>query len=86
MDKKNTILGVLLLVAAGISFYLSARMAPPSPSPRAPEITRTSGANRAGDVSTSATPADAAFASVAATAADAKVVVMKDTEITLHVD
>ncbi len=78
MDKKNTILGVLLLVAAGISFYLSARMAPPSPAPRAPEVTRAAGANRAGDVSTSTTPADAAFASVATTVADAKVVVLSN--------
>ena len=31
MDKKNTVIGVLLLVAAGASFYLSARYAPQPP-------------------------------------------------------
>jgi YidC/Oxa1 family membrane protein insertase len=35
MDKKNTIIGVALLVAAMASFYFSARYAPPAP-PRAP--------------------------------------------------
>lgn len=35
MDKKNTLIGVLLLIAAGASFYFSARFAPPSPA-RAP--------------------------------------------------
>ncbi len=41
MDKKNTVIGVLLLVAAMASFYFTARLAPPPP-PRAPE-TATSG-------------------------------------------
>ncbi len=31
MDKKNTVIGVLLLLAAFASFYLSARFAPPPP-------------------------------------------------------
>ena len=35
MDKKNTVIGVLLLVAAMASFYFSARMAPP-PAPTTP--------------------------------------------------
>ena len=29
MDKKNTVIGVLLLIAAMASFYFSARLAPP---------------------------------------------------------
>ncbi len=33
MDKKNTVIGVILLVAAMVSFYLSARLAPPPPAP-----------------------------------------------------
>jgi YidC/Oxa1 family membrane protein insertase len=38
MDKKNTVIGVLLLVAAMVSFYLSARLAPqPPPPPAHPE-------------------------------------------------
>jgi len=35
MDKKNTVIGVLLLAAALVSFYLSARLAP-QPPPAAP--------------------------------------------------
>jgi YidC/Oxa1 family membrane protein insertase len=31
MDKKNTVIGVLLLLAAMASFYVSARLAPPTP-------------------------------------------------------
>ncbi len=31
MDKKNTVIGVLLLVAAMASFYFSARYAPQQP-------------------------------------------------------
>ncbi len=31
MDKKNTVIGVLLLLAAGVSFYFSAKYAPPPP-------------------------------------------------------
>ncbi len=41
MDKKNTLIGVLLLLAAMASFYFSARLVPPAPS-RAP-ITAPSG-------------------------------------------
>ena len=37
MDKKNTIIGVMLLAAAMASFYFSARFAPPAPT-RAPLI------------------------------------------------
>lgn len=39
MDKKNTVIGVLLLVAAMVSYYLSARFAPPPSSPGAPAPT-----------------------------------------------
>ena len=41
MDKKNTIIGVMLLVAAMASFYFSARLAPPAPS--RPPLTAPSG-------------------------------------------
>lgn len=33
MDKKNTVIGVLLLVAAMLAFYFSAQFAPPAPKP-----------------------------------------------------
>ncbi len=42
MDKKNTAIGVLLLVAAMVSFYFTARLAPPQP-PAAPTFTPSSG-------------------------------------------
>jgi len=41
MDKKNTVIGVLLLLAAMASFYFSSRLAPP-PAPR-PSATASSG-------------------------------------------
>ena len=78
MDKKNTIIGVLLLVAAGISFYLSTRFAPPSPAPRAPEALRVPGANQAGASSVSTSPADAAFVSVVQTGTDAQFVTLSN--------
>lgn len=39
MDKKNTAIGIALLVAAGLSFYFSARYAPQQPPP--PAVTAT---------------------------------------------
>ena len=41
MDKKNTIIGVLLLVGAIASFVLSQKFAPP-PAPTRPAVTATS--------------------------------------------
>lgn len=40
MDKKNTTIGVLLIVAAVVSMYFSARLAPPPPpAPQSPAVT-----------------------------------------------
>ncbi|MBA4136831.1 MAG: hypothetical protein C0518_05895 [Opitutus sp.] len=33
MDKKNTVIGVILIIAAMVSFYFSAKLAPPPPRP-----------------------------------------------------
>jgi len=79
MDKKNTIIGVVLLVAAMASFYFSARYAPSAP-PRAP-INSTSGSpivkNEAPSPRTVTSPADATFtASKAASATPAEYVTL----------
>lgn len=72
MDKKNTTIGVLLLVAAFASLYFGAQMAP-APSPTAPELapqtapmpTAGNAAPSPGTVGAPATsPSDATFAAV----------------------
>ena len=61
MDKKNTIIGVLLLVAAMASFYFSSRLAPPAPS--RPPLTASSGSplakNEAPPAGPASSPGDA---------------------------
>lgn len=69
MDKKNTIIGVSLLIAAFAVFLLGPKS---TPTQTAPEITRTAGPNQAHQVPVNSSPADAAFASVAADVAEAK--------------
>ena len=70
MDKKNTLIGALLLIAAFASLYLGSRLSPPSARP--PQISQP--ASRPADASAPANPAtqpppvmpaDAAFAAVA---------------------
>ncbi|WP_415909373.1 membrane protein insertase YidC [Oleiharenicola sp. Vm1] len=51
MDKKNTAIGVLLLVAAMLAFYFSAKFSPPPPKPAIPSAPVTS------PVATNAAPA-----------------------------
>lgn len=63
MDKKNTIIGVLLLVAAMASFYISARVSPPAPA-RAPIVAPTAnplGKNEAQPSTPARSPSDAAL-------------------------
>ena len=61
MDKKNTIIGVLLLVAALAGFYFSARFAPPAPA--RPPINAPSGSplakNEAPPAGPASSPSDA---------------------------
>lgn len=61
MDKKNTIIGVALLAAAAVAFFVSQRMAPPPQPERASETFRTP--PRAGTAAPAATedPASSAF-------------------------
>ncbi len=80
MDKKNTAIGVLLLVAAMASFWFSSRYAPQQPV--RPPATASSGinplaANQAGPTGPASSPADATLtASPAATMAPAEFVTL----------
>ena len=56
MDKKNTAIGVLLLIAAMASFYFTARLAPPQPA-AAPTATATGGSPLARNEAPPAGPA-----------------------------
>ena len=71
MDKKNTIIGVLLLVAAMASFYISARHAPQQPV-RAPAPAATSGSplatNEAPAAGPASSPSDATLTAAPAAA------------------
>jgi YidC/Oxa1 family membrane protein insertase len=78
MDKKNTTIGVLLLLAAFVSLYFAPRSTPPAPA--APEVGKPlavspGGQNPAATEPGSAptAPADAAFAAVVKEGADAHI-------------
>lgn len=60
MDKKNTVIGVLLLVAAMLAFYFSAKFAPPPPPPAIPSTPSVNpvGSNAAPAVGPAHSPAD----------------------------
>lgn len=83
MDKKNTTIGALLLIAAFASLYFGARMAPPPPTtPVAPEIApQTAPLPTAGNTAPSpgtagapaSSPADATFAALVRDNADATI-------------
>ncbi|MDR0902157.1 MAG: membrane protein insertase YidC [Opitutaceae bacterium] len=79
MDKKNTLIGLLLLVSAFAVMYLGQNAAPTSP---APEITRPVGENQAPGPAQStlpaSSPANAAFAALAETSADASFVTLSN--------
>jgi len=63
MDKKNTAIGVLLLVAAMLAFYFSAKFSPPPPKPVIPSTPVTSpvAANEAPAAGPARSPADTAL-------------------------
>lgn len=81
MDKKNTLIGALLLVAAFASLYFGSRLSPPAS--RAPEIAKPPSlpgvasppANPAAPPSL-VMPADAAFAAVAKDSTEATVTIL----------
>ncbi|MBI5380486.1 MAG: membrane protein insertase YidC [Opitutae bacterium] len=88
MDKKNTIIGVLLLAAAFGSLWVSSKFTPPSQPQPAPEITRTVGPNQATSSATAAarptSPPDAAFAAVAKDTGDARIVTLANDVIAVN--
>jgi YidC/Oxa1 family membrane protein insertase len=64
MDKKNTTIGVTLLIAAFAMMFFTSKMSPPSPAQRTREISQSSGPNQASPVSSSPTsPRDAKLSS-----------------------
>jgi YidC/Oxa1 family membrane protein insertase len=89
MDKKNTLIGALLLIAAFASLYLGSRLSPPTP--RAPEIGRPPSlpsvasppANPAAPPPP-VMPADAAFAAVAKDSTEATVTMLANDFLEVH--
>jgi YidC/Oxa1 family membrane protein insertase len=81
MDKKNTVIGVLLLMAAMAGFYLSSRYAPPPPAKPA-IITTSSGSplarNEAPPSGPALSVADAAFSAPAKSAGPAEYVTLSN--------
>jgi YidC/Oxa1 family membrane protein insertase len=77
MDKKNTTIGVLLLLAAFASLYLAPRSTPPAPA--APQVGKPLAVSPTGSTppappaSAPSSPSDAAFASVVREGTDAKI-------------
>ncbi len=78
MDKKNTIIGVSLLVAAFALMYLGPKPTPPSNAQPAPEVARTVGSNQAptAGMASTAMPRDTAFAAVSKEVAEAKTITL----------
>jgi len=60
MDKKNTVIGVLLLVCAMVAFYFSSKFAPPAPKPALPTAPASSpvATNQAPPAGPASSPAD----------------------------
>lgn len=83
MDKKNTVIGVLLLVAAMASFYVSARYAPqPPPKPPAETTPASSFPGQpltpAAQPATSTLPGDVELKAAAASSAPAERIVLQN--------
>ncbi len=84
MDKKNTLIGVLLLLAAFVAYYVGQRLSPPPP-PRAPEFGRppvTPGSLSApanpSSIPPPVMPSDAAFAALATDNADSRLTTLSN--------
>lgn len=92
MDKKNTVIGVLLLLAAFASLYFGQRLSPPQPSQPAPTFstpqTAATGAAPAGAVEQHAAPfapaPQTAFAAVAQTDSSANIVTLQNEFVTVN--
>ena len=88
MDKKNTTIGVLLLIAAFASLYLSQKYAPPPPAQRARELAPTAGPNQAAASAVAAaqptSPTDATFAAVTSDTAEARTITLENDFIAVN--
>lgn len=87
MDKKNTVIGVLLLVAAMLAFYFSAKFAPPPAKPAIPTMPVTSpvATNEAPAAGPARSPADTAFtASKTPSGAPAEYVTLANDYVTVR--
>ena len=88
MDKKNTTIGVLLLVAAFASLYLSQKYAPPPPTQRARELVPATGPNQAAASAVAnaqpTSPTDATFAAVTSDTAEARTIKLENDFIAVN--
>ncbi|MBI2511817.1 MAG: membrane protein insertase YidC [Opitutae bacterium] len=87
MDKKNTAIGVLLLVAAMLAFYFSAKFAPPPAKPAIPTTPVTSpvATNEAPAAGPARSPADTTFtASKTPSGAPAEFVTLANDYVTVR--
>jgi|GEM_PF-5264780 len=88
MDKKNTTIGALLLLAAFASLYLGHKLSPPPPP--APELTRPLTANPLGanqaarSLASPTSPSDTSFAAVVKDDANAQVTTLGNDFIEAH--
>ncbi|MFA5056562.1 MAG: YidC/Oxa1 family insertase periplasmic-domain containing protein [Opitutaceae bacterium] len=89
MDKKNTLIGALLLLAAFASLYLGSRLSPPAP--RAPEIGRspdlphvTSAPANPAALPPPVMPSDATFAAIAKDSTEATVTTLFNDFVEVH--
>jgi len=72
MDKKNTIIGVLLLAAAFGTFFIGQKLSPPSQPQPARELSTTSSAPSQASSVSYTSPRDATFAAVKGAVSEAK--------------
>lgn len=83
MDKKNTTIGVVLLIAAFATFIVGQKLSPPSPAQPAREVTSAPSTSPASQA-TYTSPSDTAFAAVATEAPEAKEFTLSNDLVDVH--
>jgi YidC/Oxa1 family membrane protein insertase len=87
MDKKNTTIGVLLIMAAMVSFYFSAKMAPqppPRPAVTTPPVTNPVAGNQAPAPAPAQSPADAELRAPARPTAPVAFVTLENSHVAVR--
>lgn len=88
MDKKNTVIGVVLLLAAFASLYFSSRLAPPPPpAPQIGHPTTSSSTGQPGPATSTlpaSSPSDATFAAIASEDSSENLVALGNDFIEAH--